>query len=105
MDKLREETTTIKKKVKYLQEKLELAKEVEPVENFDLNYFGAFIEEEVVKSWNFEEKQTLLRDLMLKVTVENQTRAMVKGEIPVDNQARKVGLNAESRNCWFAKCG
>lgn len=103
MEKLREEKNKIKKAVVALQEKLEAKKEAEPEVDFDLSEFDAFIEEEMVESWGFERKQTLLRDLLLKVTIENQTRAMVKGEIPVDKQARKVGLNAESRNCWFAK--
>jgi site-specific DNA recombinase len=103
MDKLREETKKIKKLIAGLQEKLEAKKEVEPVIDFDLSHFGAFLDEEVVKLWGFEKKQTLLRDLLLKVTIENQTRAMVKGEIPVDKQARKMGLNAESRYRWIAK--
>jgi site-specific DNA recombinase len=58
----------------------------------------------VLKLADFEEKRNVLRNILETVIVGDSNKVYVKGYIPVQNQPRKVGLIAESRNCRVAKC-
>jgi site-specific DNA recombinase len=104
IEKLKYETTAIKQRIVDLQDKINLAKEPEPVKKLDLSGFDSFLDEEVVESWDFDNKQTLLRNLLLNINVKSQTEALVKGYLPLGNQVGKVGLCAESRYSRTPKC-
>lgn len=103
LEQLKEHNEISKRRLEDLQKQRETAKEMQPIVELDLSHFGAFLEEEVVKSWDFEKKQTLLRNLLLKVTVESQTSAVVKGAIPLESQVQNVGYSPESRDSGVTK--
>lgn len=107
LEQLKTEKDSIKSSTSSLQQELEKTLVKEPTTSFDLSNVDKLVEEvkEVVKSFNFEQKQGLIRNLLDTVVVENQTKVLVKGFIPLDNQVGKVGLCAESRNCRTSKCG
>lgn len=104
---LKEETTVVRRKIDELQSRMKSIEEKPQVSSIDLSNVDVLVEKvkQVIKSYEPEKKQLLLRSLLNKVIVESQTKAVVKGYIPLDTQVRKVGLCAESRDSRFAKLG
>ncbi len=58
----------------------------------------------VLESVGFEDKKFILRNILENVVVGDSNKVCVNGYIPMNIQVQKVGLSAESRYRWFAKC-